>query len=160
MRGFGSKICSLHHSQLHLSNKKALYNGYRNPHYKTKTVCWPSQVYDGNPYSNKTVSPEWIWSQIVIMGYSGWHGDRKHLSSTTMGAVKDYEVPLNDRLYIWVEITFGYYVFVGYFSLIHIPNWQTWPCHVIHIAPNVRVFQFSPSWLQMAFSTCRLIVKL
>ena len=30
--------------------------GHRNPHYKPKTVWYPSQVYNGNPFTNKTVS--------------------------------------------------------------------------------------------------------
>ena len=29
---------------------------YRNPHYKPKTVWRPSQVYNGNPYTNKSAS--------------------------------------------------------------------------------------------------------
>ena len=29
--------------------------GYKNPHYKPKTFWWPSQVYNRNPYANKTV---------------------------------------------------------------------------------------------------------
>ena len=28
---------------------------YMNPHYKIEIVCRPSQVYSGNPYSNKTM---------------------------------------------------------------------------------------------------------
>ena len=30
--------------------------GYKNPHYKPKTVWRPSQVYNGNPYTDKTAS--------------------------------------------------------------------------------------------------------
>ena len=29
--------------------------GYRNPHYKPKTVWRPSKIYNGNPYANKMV---------------------------------------------------------------------------------------------------------
>ena len=54
--------------------------GYRNPHYKPKTV-W--QVYNGNPYTNKTVSSRWIKAQecsstnfalslIMISKYIWW----------------------------------------------------------------------------------------
>ena len=39
--------------------------GYKNPHYKTKIVWRPSQVYDGNPCTNKTVSSLWIEAQNV-----------------------------------------------------------------------------------------------
>ena len=34
--------------------------GYRNPHYKPKTVWRPCQIYNGNLYTNKTASP-WRW---------------------------------------------------------------------------------------------------
>ena len=44
----------------HLFTKKTPSYGYRNPHYKPKTVWRPSQVYNGNPYSNKTAFSEWI----------------------------------------------------------------------------------------------------
>ena len=30
--------------------------GYRNPHYKPKKVWHPSQLYNGNPYSNSPIS--------------------------------------------------------------------------------------------------------
>ena len=40
--------------------KKTPSYGYGNPHYKPKTVWWPSQVYNGNPYTNKTASSQWI----------------------------------------------------------------------------------------------------
>ena len=38
--------------------------GYRNPHYRPKTICWPSQVYNGNPDINKTVF-SWEWKPRV-----------------------------------------------------------------------------------------------
>ena len=34
--------------------------GYRNSHYKYETVWRPSQIYNCNPYTNKTVSSGWI----------------------------------------------------------------------------------------------------
>ena len=76
-----------------------------------------------------------------------------------MGAVKGCEGLLYDRLCIWVEIAFGHYVFAWYFYHIQISYIQMSPCRNIPIAPNVRVFQFRPSWLQLAFSTCKPIVK-
>ena len=39
-----------------LFTKKSLSCGYMNLYHKPKTVRWPSQVYDGNPYTDKTVS--------------------------------------------------------------------------------------------------------
>ena len=36
--------------------KKTPSYGYRNPHYKPKTVVRLSQVYNGNPYTDKTAS--------------------------------------------------------------------------------------------------------
>ena len=39
-----------------LFTKKTLSYGYRDPHYKPKTVVRPSQVYNGNPYTDKTAS--------------------------------------------------------------------------------------------------------
>ena len=36
--------------------KKTPSYGYRDPHYKPKTVWRPSQVYNGNPYTDKTAS--------------------------------------------------------------------------------------------------------
>ena len=32
---------------------------YKNPHYKPEMVVRPAQVYNGNPYANKTVSSSW-----------------------------------------------------------------------------------------------------
>ena len=39
-----------------LFTKKTPSYGYRDPHYKPKTVWRPSQVYNGNPYTDKTAS--------------------------------------------------------------------------------------------------------
>ena len=39
-----------------LFTKKTPSYGYRNPHYKPETVWGPSQVYNGNPYTDKTAS--------------------------------------------------------------------------------------------------------
>ena len=39
-----------------LFTKKTPSYGYRDPHDKPKTVWRPSQVYNGNPYTDKTVS--------------------------------------------------------------------------------------------------------
>ena len=39
-----------------LFTKKKLSYGYRDPHDKPKTVWRPSQVYHGNPYTDKTAS--------------------------------------------------------------------------------------------------------
>ena len=36
--------------------KKTPSYGYRDPHYKPKTVWRPFQVYNGNPYTDKMVS--------------------------------------------------------------------------------------------------------
>ena len=38
------------------SLKKTPSYGYRIPHYKPETVWWPSQVYNGNYYTNKMAS--------------------------------------------------------------------------------------------------------
>ena len=46
-----------------LFTKKTPSYGYRNPHYKPKTVWRPSQVYNGNPYTDKTASSLWIEAQ-------------------------------------------------------------------------------------------------
>ena len=45
-----------HHRPGPLFTKKTPSYGYRNPHYKPNTVWRPSQVYNGNPYTDKTVS--------------------------------------------------------------------------------------------------------
>ena len=37
--------------------RRRLTGIHRNPHYKLKMVWRPSSVYNGNPYTNKTVSP-------------------------------------------------------------------------------------------------------
>ena len=36
--------------------KRMLSYGYTNPHYKSETVWRPTQVYDMNPFTDKTVS--------------------------------------------------------------------------------------------------------
>ena len=43
-----------------LATKKTPFCGYRNPHYKPNMVWLPSQVHNGNPYTNKTASSLWI----------------------------------------------------------------------------------------------------
>ena len=43
-----------------LFTKKTLSYVYRDPHDKPKTVWRPSQVYNGNPYTDKTASSKWI----------------------------------------------------------------------------------------------------
>ena len=45
-----------------LFTKKTPSYGYRDPHYKPKTVWRPSHVYNGNPYTDKTAS-SWIEAQ-------------------------------------------------------------------------------------------------
>ena len=47
------------------SLKKVLFYWYRNPHNKPKTVWQLSQVYNGNPYTNKTVSFMWIGPEFM-----------------------------------------------------------------------------------------------
>ena len=47
------------------SLKKVLFYGYRNPHDKPKTVWQLSQVYNGNPYTNKTVIFKWIGPEFM-----------------------------------------------------------------------------------------------
>ena len=49
-----------------LFTKKTPSYGYRNPHYKHKTVWRPSQVYNGNPYTDKTASSQWIEAQASV----------------------------------------------------------------------------------------------
>ena len=43
---------------------------HRNSHYKPETVWGPSRFYNGNPYTNKTVSAEWSlmwwWSLMCL----------------------------------------------------------------------------------------------
>ena len=46
-----------------LFTKKTSSYGYRDPNYKPNTVWWPSQVYNGNPYTDKTASSLWIEAQ-------------------------------------------------------------------------------------------------
>ena len=43
--------------------KKSLFYGFKNPHHKLNTVWWPSQVYNGNPYINKTF--KWIGPEFM-----------------------------------------------------------------------------------------------
>ena len=48
-----------------LFTKKTPSYGYRDPHYKPKTVWRPSQLYNGNPYTDKTASSQWIKAQFT-----------------------------------------------------------------------------------------------
>ena len=50
-----------------LFTEKTPYYGYRNSHYKTKTVWRPSQIYYKDPYTNKTVSL-WVEAQCRCHG--------------------------------------------------------------------------------------------
>ena len=43
-------------SFFHLKDIVLLVRRYENPNYKPETVWRPSQVYNGKPYGNKTVS--------------------------------------------------------------------------------------------------------
>ena len=43
-----------------LFTKKTPSYGYRDPHYKPKTVGRPSQVYNGDPYTDNTAFSQWI----------------------------------------------------------------------------------------------------
>ena len=45
----------VNHNTWPLYSKKTSSYGYRNPHYKPKTVWRPSQVYNGNPYTKMTM---------------------------------------------------------------------------------------------------------
>ena len=42
------------------THEKTPYCRYENPHGKHKTAWRLSQVYSGNPYTNKMVSSQWI----------------------------------------------------------------------------------------------------
>ena len=44
---------------------KTLSYMYRNPHYKPMIVWQLSQVYNGNPYTNKTASFQWIEAWVM-----------------------------------------------------------------------------------------------
>ena len=87
---------------------KKTYLWYRNPHNKPKTAWRPSQVYNGNPFINKTVSSYGMNAQVlkhyddVIMGsmasqitsltivYSTVYSDadqRKHQSPASLAFV-------------------------------------------------------------------------
>ena len=50
-----------------LFTKKTPSYGYMDPHYKTETVWRPSQVYDGNPYTDKTASSQWIETPVSVL---------------------------------------------------------------------------------------------
>ena len=52
-----------------LFTKKTPSYGYRDPHYKSKTVWWPSQVYNRNPYTDKTASS--VFTQGNPFAYPG-----------------------------------------------------------------------------------------
>ena len=52
----GYEIISQYYNPGLLITNKMSSNGYKNPHYKPKMIWRPSQVTNGNPYSNKTVS--------------------------------------------------------------------------------------------------------
>ena len=47
-----------------LFTKKTSSYGYRDPHDKPKTVWRPSQVYNGNLYTDKTASSQWIEARV------------------------------------------------------------------------------------------------
>ena len=57
---FSLKRLPLFHwkDSLYFTEKTPSYR-CKNPHYKPKTVWWPSQVYNGNPYTSKMVSSWW-----------------------------------------------------------------------------------------------------
>ena len=76
-----------------LFTKKTPSYGYRNPHDKPKTVWWLSQVYNRNPYTDKTASssgghwvqlsgPSWQWSMALLI-ISCW---RKGVKAMKMSA--------------------------------------------------------------------------
>ena len=48
--------------------KKVPSRGYGNSRYKPKTVWRPSQFYNGNPYTNKTLSSYWLEAPKYISG--------------------------------------------------------------------------------------------
>ena len=48
-------LCKVNIQGLYSLRRRRL-TGYRDPHYKPKTVWRPSQVYNGNPYTDKTAS--------------------------------------------------------------------------------------------------------
>ena len=54
-----------------LFTKKTPSYGYRNPHDKPKTAWRPSQVYNGNPYTDKTVFSYCIEAQysLILQGF-------------------------------------------------------------------------------------------
>ena len=52
-----------------LFTKKTPSYGYRDPHDKPKTVWRPSQVYNGNPYTDKTASSSWIEALVEHRSY-------------------------------------------------------------------------------------------
>ena len=51
------------YSPRHLVTKTTLSYRYRNPHYKPTTFWRPSQVYNGNPFTNKSLSSWWTEAQ-------------------------------------------------------------------------------------------------
>ena len=56
-----------------LFTKKTPCYQYRDPHYKPKTVWRPSQIYNGNSYTRKTVSSQWI-EALVNKPLADCHG--------------------------------------------------------------------------------------
>ena len=59
-----------HRSGPPLFTKKTPSYGYRDPHYKPKTVWRPSQVYNGNPYSLFSDLRPWTKLHVVVQeGY-------------------------------------------------------------------------------------------
>ena len=53
---FITLLCEIQYTPVRLFTKKMPSYGDRNPHHKPKTVWRPSEVYNGNPYTNKTAS--------------------------------------------------------------------------------------------------------
>ena len=56
--------------------KKIPSYDFRNPHYKPEMVSWPSQVYNGNPYTNNRVFLENRGPEVVRRALTAvWTGD-------------------------------------------------------------------------------------
>ena len=79
-----------------LFTKKTPSYGYRDPYYKPKTVWRPSQVYNGNSYTDKTASSQWIEAQV---GTELWLGKNSHQTLPLALSYSQVSCAANDHLF-------------------------------------------------------------
>ena len=105
-------MCNIYYSLVYSSagplfTKKTPSFGYRDPHYKPKTVWWPSQVFNGNPYTDNMASS---WS-IEALGYVVGGGDinlTQYLNNSFWLAIVDFSCLLRrflSRFHLWLNVS-------------------------------------------------------